>query len=453
MINDSLSSSHFALEGKRMGVDAIVLVGACSRPSVLINGKLEPTDLWGKSSEETEAALAKFGRVASIGVAGENCVKFATISNDGRHAGRGGMGAVMGAKKLKAIVVSGDIPTKLADPERVQEISRDLSRRSFGPAMEKYRELGSAAELLAFNRMASLPARNFQSGTGDAQQFSISVEQLAPAREKARKSCASCTIGCEQIYRFKDKKATRMEAQNLFALGPLCGISNPDDIFAASKRCDELGLDTISAGGTIAFAMECAERKLIDGPHFGDAAGVLVLLDDIAHRRNLGALLAEGSRRAAAQIGHDSIDFAPQVKGLEIPGYEPRVMQTMALGFAVGTRGADHNRSGAYELDFSEQVDRLKGTPEAARLAIEPENRAALIDSLILCKFLRGIFTDIYAESAEMLRAITGWDVTRDELEATSSRIVALKKAFNISEGWKPEDDTLPKRFLSEGLP
>jgi aldehyde:ferredoxin oxidoreductase len=135
---------------------------------------------------------------------------------------------------------------------------------------------------------------------------------------------------------------------------------------------------------------------------------------------------------------------------MELPGYEPRALQTMALGLAVGTRGADHNRSGAYEVDFSAQADRLHGTPDAARLAAETEDRAALIDSLILCKFLRGVFTDLYAEGAELLRHVTGWDVTGDELRTVARRIIAAKKLFNVREGWSLEEDTLPPRLLSE---
>ncbi|HZT81678.1 MAG TPA: aldehyde ferredoxin oxidoreductase C-terminal domain-containing protein, partial [Gemmataceae bacterium] len=142
----------------------------------------------------------------------------------------------------------------------------------------------------------------------------------------------------------------------------------------------------------------------------------------------------------------------PHVKGLEIPGYEPRALQAMALGFAVGSRGADHNRSGAYEVDFSARGDRLHGSPEAARLAVETEDRAALMDSLILCKFLRGVFDDLFAESARLLGSVTGWDVTADELRTAARRIVTAKKLFNVREGWTPAEDTLPKRFLSEGL-
>lgn len=443
-ISDSLSSSHFAIAGKRLGLDALVITGACREPSELVNGELRPTAHWGRTPAETEAALAPFGRVASIGVAGEHLVRYATISNEGRHAGRGGLGAVMGSKKLKAIVVKGETPTALADPKRVYEIAKDLSARSFGPATAKYRELGTVANLLTFNRLAALPTRNFQQGSF-AEAPALSAEQLAPVRDKAQKSCASCTIGCEHIY-----DGVRMEYENLFALGPLLGIGDPDAVIAMSKKCDELGLDTISAGGTIAFAMECVERGILkDGPRFGTSA--LALLDDIAHRRGLGDLLAEGSKRVSEKIG--GREFAPHVKGLEIPGYEPRALQTMALGFAVGTRGADHNRSGAYEVDFSAKADRLHGDEESARLAIEPEDRAALIDSLILCKFLRGVFKDLWSESAEMLRAVTGWDVTADELRAVAKRVVTLKKAFNIREGWTPAMDTLPERFLSQPLP
>jgi aldehyde:ferredoxin oxidoreductase len=447
-ISDALSSSHFAIAGKRLGVDAIVIAGACREPSELVNGELRATPHWGKTPAETESALAAHGRVASIGVAGENLVRYATLSNEGRHAGRGGLGAVLGAKKLKAIVVKGDVPTPLADAARVYAIAKDLSKRSFGPATAKYRELGTVANLLTFNRLNALPTRNFQASAFDDAP-ALSAEQLAPVREKAQKSCASCTIGCEHVWGMRDGTGVRMEYENLFALGPMLGVGDPDAVLALSRRCDELGLDTISAGGTIAFAMELTERGRLDGPRFGDVP--LALLDDIAHRRGLGALLAEGSQRVAAKLG--GADFAPHVKGLELPGYDPRTLQTMALGFAVGTRGADHNKSGAYELDFSDRVDRLHGTEEAARLALEPEDRAALMDSLILCKFLRGVFTDLFAESADMLRAVTGWDVTADELRATARRVVNLKKAFNIREGWTPASDTLPARLFSDAFP
>ena len=201
--------------------------------------------------------------------------------------------------------------------------------------------------------------------------------------------------------------------------------------------------------------MECVERGWLDEPWltFGSGEALLKAIDLIGHRAGLGELLAEGSRRAAQAIGQESLAFAPQVKGLEIPGYEPRALQTMALGFAVGARGADHNRSGAYEVDFSDKVDRRHATLDSVRHAIETEDKAALMDSLILCKFLRGVFVDFHAESAEMLRFVTGWDVTADELRETARRIVTAKRQFNLLAGWTPAEDTLPERFLSTPLP
>ncbi len=453
LVCDALSSSHFALAGKQTGFDALVFVGACDAPSIWVDGDVEPTDLWGASPEETEAALTARGRVASIGVAGERGVRFATISNEGRHAGRGGLGAVMGAKRLKAVVVAGDHRVELAEPAAVARRARELSRRARGPATAKYRSLGTAANLLVFDRLAALPTRNFQRGTFEGAE-ALSAESLQSERGDERQSCAACNIGCEHRYRTRDGEPTRVEYESLFALGPLCGIADPDVVLEATRRCDRLGLDTISAGGTLAFAMECGERGLLEGaPRFGDGPGLLRALDDIAHRRGLGDLLAEGSRRAAAAIGGGSLAFAPQVKGLEIPGYEPRALQTMALGFAVGSRGADHNRSGAYELDFSERVDRLHGNGESAALATEPEDRAALLDSLILCKFLRGALDDPFADAAAMLREVTGWEVDGAELRQVARRIVDLRKAMNQREGWRRRDDTLPTRFLDEPLP
>jgi aldehyde:ferredoxin oxidoreductase len=459
--NDALSSSHFALAGKKAGADAMVIAGACVEPSILIidDGEVRiesAGDLWGReigdAAELIEQRLGSEFRSAVIGPAGENRVRYATISHDRRHAGRGGLGAVMGSKRLKALCVRGTQRVAVADPAGVIAAAKDLSARSFGPATAKYRELGTVANLLTFNRLNALPTRNFQQGHFE-NAAAISGEELNGARRVARSSCAACTIGCEHIYAAPGGEV-RLEYESLFALGSLCGIGDHDVILESARRCDALGLDTISTGATIAFAMECAERGLIDAPklRFGDGRAMLATIEQIARRDGLGELLAEGTRRAAATIGGPAPSFAPHVKGLEIPGYEPRALQTMALGFAVGARGADHNRSGAYEADFSAKADRRHGAPDAALLAIETEDRAALIDSLILCKFLRGVFTDLYAEGAELLAKVTGWDVSADELRTTARRIATAKKLFNEREGWTPAEDTLPERFFSEGL-
>jgi aldehyde:ferredoxin oxidoreductase len=461
MLNDALASSHFAIAGKLTGNDAIVVRGACAEPSVLLvdagGARLEPAgDLWGLSAGDAEQRLrerlGKAWRIAAIGPAGERRVRYATVSHDGRHAGRGGLGAVLGAKLVKAIAVRAGTKVAPADPQAVLAAARDLRERSFGPATAKYRELGTLANLLAFNAIATLPTRNFQAATF-TEAPRLAAEDLAEARGVARDSCASCSIGCEHIYKRAGGKTTRVEYENVFALGPMCGVSDPDAVLEASARCDELGLDTISAGGTIAWAMECAERGLIDAPwlRFGDAGALLRAIEEIgAREEGLGALLAEGSRAAARVVGQGSEAFAPHVKGLELPGYEPRTLHAMALGLAVNARGADHNRSGAYEADLSGRHDRLAGAEPHVAAAIETEDRAAIMDSLILCKFLRGVFEDPYAEWARLLHTVSGWDVDAEELQATARRIVVAKRAFNVREGWTRADDDLPPRLLDE---
>ena len=461
--NDSLASSRFAINGKRTGHDAIMITGACETPSIIVVDESEVSLLsaeaiWGMTIPDSEQwLLDTYGddySAAVIGPAGENQVRFATISHDGRHAGRGGSGAILGSKNIKAILVRGSQRCKWADETGLVNYAKQLSKASFGPATAKYRELGTASNLLVFNRMNCLPTRNFTAGSMEGSE-SLSPQQLQLAHDKVQVSCAACTIGCTHIYgKRSGTSGTRIEYENIFALGPLCGITNQDTVMQASQLCDNFGMDTISVGGTIAFAMECAERGYLDDTllRFGNDERLLQLIPQIANRTEIGALLANGSKRVATEIGQDTIDFAPQVKGMEIPGYEPRALQTMALGFAVGARGADHNRSGAYEVDFSEQVDRKRADITAAALAIETEDKAAVIDSLILCKFLRGVFDDLHAAAADMLNLVTGWDINRDEMIESAKRIIDLKKQFNILAGWSPEEDTLPKRMLQTAL-
>jgi len=462
-LNDSLASSHFAIAGKKTGYDAIVIVGRAESPQVLLITSTgitlqDAANQWGMMIPTAEDSLKQqFGteyRYAVIGPAGENLVRYATVSHDGRHAGRGGLGAVMGSKLLKAIGVCGQERIRFAKPEKLVALSKAVSKKSFGPATEKYRELGTAGNLLVFNRLGTLPTRNFQAGEFE-QAVDLAPETLTLSREKARKSCAACTIGCEHLYPIaKGEKPVRLEYENLFALGPMCGVGDADQVLKASQSCDELGIDTISAGGTIAFAMECAERGLIDweGYAFGRGDTLLSAIEKIGHRRDEGDLLAEGSRILSQKIGQASEAFAPHVKGLELPGYEPRALQSMALGFAVGSRGADHNRSGAYQADFSETLDRMNLTEDDVSAAIQTEDEAAIIDSLILCKFLRGIFEDKFSEMAEMLSLVTGWNIDGEELQQSAQKIVELKKRYNIEQGWTPAEDTLPERFLSSSL-
>ena len=475
LIGDSLSSSFMATELKKTGCDALVITGKSASPCLLSidDGQVEfldADDLLGMTTSETESSVKlRMGhrtRVACIGPAGENLVRFASITNDGgRQAARTGPGAVMGSKNLKAIAIKGTHAVPVHDAEALNIIGDDLTQRSLGPATEKYRTLGTMANLSVFNRLGTLPTRNFQQSTFEEGE-SVTGEAMHQTHFVKNAHCANCTIGCEKILVTTDdgkKVQGRMEYESAFALGPLVGIADSNTVIRASKLCDELGLDTISTGATLAWAMECFQKGLLDNSRdeesheinlsFGGGDALLEGIRLIAERQGIGDLLAEGSMRAARKIGGGSEAWAMQVKGLEMPGYEPRSLKTMALGLAVSTRGACHNRSSAYEADFSDRVNRLEADDQRGRITAEGEDFSAVLDSLIWCKFLRKAFTDLYEESAEIFEKITGWPCSADDLRIAGERINNLKKLFNIREGWTRDEDTLPERVFTEKLP
>ena len=471
-IGDSLSSSFLATELKKSCGDALIIVGQAETPTLLfiedgVPQFLDAAGLMGMGTFDTEQAvkerLGRQTRVASIGPAGENLVRYASIANDGgRQAGRCGPGAVMGSKNLKALALQGSQTVDVAMPGATHQYSLDLSKRSLGAATEKYRELGTMANVSVFNRLGTLPTRNFRESTFEGAE-KVSGEHLHQEHLAKNASCANCTIGCEKILVTSDKgkkSKGRMEYESLFALGPLCGVDDPNTVIRAAAICDDLGMDTISAGVTIAWAMECFDKGLLSTNDtggidlsFGNGQAILDILELIGHRKDLGGLLAEGTKMAAERLGGGSSDWAMQVKGLEMPGYEPRSLKTMALGLAVTPRGACHNRSSAYEADFSKQVDRLSVDESRGIIAAESEDFEAVLDSLIWCKFLRKAFNDFYEESAQVYTMITGWDMSLDELKQAGERIHNLKKLFNIREGWSRRDDALPPRTLQEPLP
>ena len=323
-IGDSLSSSHFALELKRAALDAVVITGqAASMIYLLIHDdKVEihaAEHLRGKSPRETEVVIqtelnSATTRVAAIGTAGENRVRFATISNEGRHAGRGGVGAVMGSKNLKAIALCGERDSSVFDSAGVNVIASLLRRRSLSSLTDKYRNIGTVANLAVFNRLGVLPAHNFQQSTFEDSD-ALSGESLSETTFARRHGCASCSIRCERLFKSLNGEEQRLEYETLFALGPLCGIKDPNTVLEAAHLCDLYGMDTISTGGTLAWAMECGEKGLLPeaeklGLCFGRPEGILNAIPAIATRTGLGALLAEGSKRAALELGGDSSDWA-----------------------------------------------------------------------------------------------------------------------------------------------
>ena len=473
MIGDSISSSFLAVELKRTGCDALVIEGRADSPALLAieDGDvrfLSADGLMGMDAPETERAvrerLGRRFRVACIGPAGENLVRFASVANDGgRQAGRTGAGAVMGAKNLKAIAVRGRHPAAVYDRNGLDAVGRALSAKSLGAATEKYRTIGTMANVAVFDRMGALPTRNFRQSTFEGAG-EVSGEAMRAGHFVKNAHCANCTIGCEKLLSVGEgarKSVGRMEYESAFALGPLTGVSDREAVIRASHYCDEMGMDTISAGATIAWAMECFERGAlssgdVDGLdlRFGNANAMLKTLENIANRNGeFGDSLAEGSRIASRSVGRGSENWAMHVKGLEMPGYEPRSLKTMALALAVSTRGACHNRSSAYEADFSNAVNRFEADARRGRITADGEDFSAVLDSLIWCKFLRKAFDDFWEESAAALNLVTGWDTTPDELKLAGERINNLKKQFNIREGWRREDDTLPPRILDEPLP
>lgn len=473
LIGDSISSSFWSLALKRTGFDALVVKGIAESPTYLfIDNDIvhfkRAEHLWGKGSPETEHCIrSDIGdnrvRVASIGPGGENLVRYACITNDSnRQAGRTGTGAVMGSKKLKAIALRGTRPITVSNLDEVERVSIDLIHKAEGPATEKYRVLGTPGNILVLNRLSALPTRNFQQSSFEKAE-SVSGENLAEHYLTKVMACATCPVACGHIYTVAEGAYSgtqwELDYESLFALGPLCGVDHIPGILKAAELCDYYGIDTISTGGCVAWAMECFEKGLLSGEDtegidlkFGNHAALVEVIKKIGDRSGIGNLLADGVSIASSRLGRNSEHWAMHSKGLEFPGYDPRAMKTSALGFAVGLRGACHNRTPAYEVDMSGEVDRFKGELGRGSKTKEKEDFAAVLDSLIICKFIRKCFGDFYSEAAYLYTQATGMDLTPSELAAAGERINNIKKAFNIREGWKPGDDWLPPRLFSDPI-
>jgi len=467
LLNEGLSSSHWSAVLRRCGLAAIIVRGIAPEWTTVFidNGDIRfesAADLLGLSARDATRAireryLDRTTRVCAIGRAGERGVRYAAVENDGRQAGRGGTGAVMGAKRLKAIALRGRGDVRIADPARTRELAERLKARALGPATAKYRVLGTGANMRVLQRMGQLPTRNFTAALFEG------VERVTPehAREsrgeylELRAGCAGCPVQCEHMYvrKGRDRRtAAASEYESVWAFGPNCGIDDLDAVLDAIGQCDALGLDTISTGSTIAFAMECAARGLVPEDafgtplRFGNAAVLAPAIEAIVAGTGFGATLALGVRAAAASIGGDAASFAMHAKGLELPGYEPRALPTYALGLATCTRGACHNRSATYDRDLR-APDARPDEQTRATDAIESEDYAAAWDSLVICKFVRDCFDDFYPEAAALWSAVTGLELDGVALRAAAARTWSRKRAINARLGWTLEDDMLPPRL------
>ena len=464
-VGDSLSSGPVAEELSRMPFDALVIKGKASGPvflhieddSVRV---MDAASLVGLSAEETTAKISSLlgesdAKVAAIGPAGEEMVRFACISNGGRQAGRTGAGAVMGAKNLKAVAFKGNMALPTPEPELAELIAKlGLAMQSESTA--KYRGPGTVANLAKLNAAGALPAYNFRQYTFEGAD-SLSVERLE--RRRSRESGLDMSREWEHVYSAKGGRTkSRLEYESLFAFGPLCGIDDPDIVIQAAGLCDRLGVDTISTGGTIAWAMESFEQGVLTRTdtngldlRFGSGPELLAVIEQIGRKEGVGELLSEGSRVAAFRTGGGSEAWAMHVKGLEMPGFHPGRLRHLALALAVSPRGACHNKASAYDFDLSDDAAHRADASEIGRVVAEAEDFAAVLDSLVLSKFVRRVLNDFYPEAAHVYYLATGHDIGAEGLRKAGERINLVRKAFNVREGWKRADDTLPPRVVEGG--
>jgi len=463
------AGGHFAIEVKGAGYDLVAIEGIAEHPTVLyiydrqvqfIDGR----QFWGLGIYDTETAVRKrirepSARVLSIGPAGESLVRFACLANDySRQAGRGGAGAVLGSKRLKAIAVRGTLDIPLAYPDMflaaVDEANRVIFNNPWVPDRRKY---GTVRGIEPMNEAGVLPVRNFTLGYSSvASHFDhLAYEKLTVARL----ACGECPVACSKGFRilhgkYQGGKVEGPEYETVCLLGPNCGIDEPTEIATANYLCNQLGLDTISAGGLIGAIHDALDQGILTHRQLGLEPSatriewILSLLNAIARREGIGQLLAEGSRRAGEALG--ILNLIPQVKGLDFPGYEVRASEGTALTFMTADRGACHLQSWPLGRELSGELQRF-GTEGKALFVKNQQDEKAAEESLIMCQFPYGIGL-LNEVLVRLLNTATGeeWDLAA--LRTAGERIWNLGRMFNVREGISRQDDYLPDKFATQPL-
>ncbi|MFP4647511.1 MAG: aldehyde ferredoxin oxidoreductase family protein [Candidatus Acetothermia bacterium] len=462
-ITDSNCGGDWGPAFKRTGHDYLLLAGKSSKPTYLtiFDGEVElhdATDLWKKkTSEVTEALQDRHGdkaKVLTIGPAGENEVRFATAMTGHSALGRGGLGAVLGSKNVKAIVVKGSKNIEYADEDRLKFVNKEASRNiNQSPITSRaYPQFGTAVLMNVINEAGMLPKNNYRNSEILDEVEEVSGEAISEKILDGQTGCWGCMIRCKRDTSLDDVSGEGPEYETDWALGPNCGNYDLKDITRANYLCNEYGLDTISAGSTIASSMEMSERGIVDWDiSFGDSEEVTDLVERIATRTGIGDKLAEGSARLTKEFDHPELSMS--VKGQELPAYDPRGAQGQGLCYATSNRGACHLRGGflvgAEILGAPEMINRFGHTGKAS-LAVEEQDVGAVYDSLTICRFSH------YAVSnqmiARLLSAAIGQEVDTEKVIRIGERIHNLERLFNLREGFGREDDTLPDRLLSEPL-
>ncbi len=475
---DSFYGGYFSQEIKYAGYDALVIRGKAEHPVYLWieDDKVEFKDashLWGQDTFATNQKIkAELGdtsvKVACIGPAGENLVKYALISLEyNRQAGRGGSGAVMGSKSLKAIALCGTQTVKIQDMDSFQK----AVKKSYGEMNEDttgaFTVGGTASSIPFANEEGLLPYRNYKEGTFEKAD-AIGPEAQLKHLWQRDVACAGCPIRCSKVGkirtgRFKGTVSDAVEYELLGLLGSNLNIDNIKALIHLASRCDALGMDGMSAGGVIGFAMEAFEKGLIDSSdadghelRFGSVDAADYLIDIIATRKGrLGKLLGEGVKSAAEQLGSVAETFAVQIKGLESPAFDPRSVPGMGLALATADRGGCHQRGFPllYEVGGEWQEEALErySLEGKAKIVVHLQNYLAALDTFITCDFARyGIQEDTYLK---IFAGATGVELSSEDLMHLGARVWNMVKLFNIREGFERKDDTLPKRFMTEPLP
>ena len=481
---ESEAGGWWGPELKFAGFDAIVIKGKADRPVYLWihNGKAEIRDashLWGQMTRESQEMIRKeLGdgkvRVALIGPGGEKLVKFACILNELKHAnGRTGLGAVMGAKNLKAIAVRGDKKMSLHDPEKVREIVKEVGE-IWKKNPSSVGELGTARGVMPLNAGGILPTRNFTTGTFEKAE-AICGETMRDTILVSRGTCYGCPVRCkrevkvEEPYRV-DPEYGGPEYETLGAFGSLCGIGDLKAIAMANQLCGAYGIDTISTGTTIAFAMECFEKGILtpretDGIklQFGNAEAMVAMVEKIGKREGFGDLLAEGVKTAAEKIGKGSRNYAMHVKGLPLPIHEPRGKAGLALAYSISPTGADHlehphdpvfeteaGLKSILPLGIIEPLSALDLSSKKVRMFVYLQQLYSLFNCIGLCVLTGKFFGGPVSMNTipEYVNAVTGWDTSLWELMKVGERHSAMARIFNLREGLSSKDDCLPDRIF-----
>lgn len=476
----SLSGGHFPAEMKFAGYDIIIIEGKADEPTYLwlSDGKVrfkKAGKLWGSQTGDCQQMIKNdLGdqniRIACIGPAGENLSKISAIINERRAFGRKGMGAVMGSKNLKAIALRGEGTLAIADEEKFNTARAQMAKqmRESQVLYPAFAKSGTPMVVDHCSHIGIFPLNNF-SATGEydlSERIGMAVQgPLTIAKE----ACYNCPVGCTHLKLVKAGEYAgalgEPEFETLYALGGATGVDNAEAIVAADRMCDELGLDTISTGVTVAFAMELGEKGILSAGDtggmdlkFGDHKGMVQLIRMIAFRQGFGDILADGAVEAARKIGRGSKRYTMHVKGLELPGYDVRGAKAHGLNYATSYTGADHCRGYAFQEVFGipvpHEVDRFSAEGKGRLTKWNQDMRTATTDCPTMCGFILDMALPGTGleNTAALMEAVTGMTYTPDEVLQVGERVNNVAKAFNMREGFTRADDNLPDRMMEEEL-